>query len=77
MSGDTAPIGERVKSDAQQLARYMQARDAQAYGVMINGVQTPSWEDTGEQGQLEYVEDAAATLAAVTALGWVPIERTS
>jgi hypothetical protein len=66
---------QRFAEDVQQLARFMQARDAQQYGVQIDGVLTPSWDDSGEAGQQEYLKDAAAAASALSTLGWVPTER--
>jgi hypothetical protein len=56
--------------DVVQLARFMQARDAATFGVILDGVQTPTWEDSGESGQEEYLKDAAAFLLAASTLGY-------
>lgn len=65
----------RLEHDVYQLARFMQARDAQQYGVKTDDGWTPSWSDTGEAGQLEYITDATAAVEALMSLAWVPIEE--
>lgn len=67
----------RVTHDVAQLARFMQARDAQQFGVKTDEGWTPSWDDTGADGQQEYMNDATASVEALASLGWVPIERTN
>lgn len=52
-----------------QLAMFMQRRDALQFGVVTDGVVTPSWEDTGP-AQEEYLAEATAFLGAVEVLGY-------
>jgi hypothetical protein len=59
-----------AERDTQQLALFMQARDAKQFGATIDGQLTPSWDDVGPVAQEEYLRDAGAILAAVVALGY-------
>lgn len=55
----------------EQLALFMQARDARQWGVMIDGKAVPSWEDVGPLAQAEYRRDADVFLTAAETLGYM------
>lgn len=65
MTADTIP-----QEHVEQVARYMQARDAREYGHVLDGVLHPTWEESGELGKQDYLRDAYAFLSAANLLGY-------
>lgn len=66
-------------NDIEQLARFMQARDARIHGFVIEkdgqpDEWHPTWEETGT-AQQDYLGESTAYLRAVEALGYrkVPV----
>ena len=55
----------------EQLAMFMQRRDAFDQGIVVNGNAHPTWEElAGLGGHESYLRDARAFIAAMTKLGW-------
>ncbi len=57
-------------SDELNLAMFMQAADAREFGLVLEGVLHPTWEETGEFGKSEYLKDARRVIGAMQLLGW-------
>ncbi|MGX9346619.1 hypothetical protein [Microbacterium sp. KNMS] len=57
----------------QQVARFIQGRDARLYGAVIRGVAHPTW-DEAELAQEEYLREADGIVKAFQVFGWGPTD---
>lgn len=57
-------------TDTERLAQFLQQKDAREFGIVVDGVAHPRWDEADPLARQRYVEDASLILRAVAVLGY-------